>query len=173
MIYAAKNRVIIGLGKACRLFIAKPLPKPMMKYSWMENSKWYFNQNTPNFHMKKCIWQFHQQNGRHFSCHQWITRSSYTGIIPHSEMPMYWTKRYAWASYQIHKIAGAHAPGMPGSFSPSPQVSDPGMHHGTCVTHVQWGMPRSLTNGFLWNRRRGKTFSAFPAHAQPAILHIW
>ena len=78
-----------------------------------------------------------------------------------------------WASYQIRKIAGAHAPGMPGTFSPSPQVSDPDMHHGTCVTHVPWCMPGSLTSGFLWNRRRGKTFPAFPAHAQPAILRIW
>ena len=25
-----------------------------------------------------------------------------------------------------------------------PQVSDPGMHHGTCVTHVPWCMPGSL-----------------------------
>ena len=41
-----------------------------------------------------------------------------------------------WASCQIHKIGGAHAPGMRGTFSPSPQVSDPDMHHGTCVTHV-------------------------------------
>ena len=41
-----------------------------------------------------------------------------------------------WASCQIRKIAGAHAPGMPGTFSPSPQVNDPDMHHGTCVTHV-------------------------------------
>ena len=41
-----------------------------------------------------------------------------------------------WASCQIRKIAGAHAPGMPGTFSPSLQVSDPDMHHGTCVTHV-------------------------------------
>ena len=79
----------------------------------------------------------------------------------------------SWASCQIRKIAGAHAPGMPGTFSPSPQVSDPDMHHGTCVTHVPWCMPGSLTNGFLWNRRRGKTFPAFPAHAQPAILRIW
>ena len=71
------------------------------------------------------------------------------------------------------QIAGAHAPGMPGTFSPSPQVSDPDMHHGTCVTHVPWCMPGSLTSGFLWNRRRGKTFPAFPAHAQPAILRIW
>ena len=79
----------------------------------------------------------------------------------------------AWASCQIRKIAGAHAPGMPETFSPSPQVSDPDMHHGTCVTHVPWCMPGSLTSGFLWNWRRRKTFPAFPAHAQPAILRIW
>ena len=78
-----------------------------------------------------------------------------------------------WASCQIRKIAGAHVRGMPGTFSPSPQISDPDMHHGTCVTHVPWCMPGSLTSGFLWKRRRGKTFPAFPAHAQPAILRIW
>ena len=66
------------------------------------------------------------------------------------EMPV------AWASCQIRKIPGAHAPGMPGTFSPLPQVSDPDMHHGTCVTHVPWCMSGSLTSGFLWNRRRGK-----------------
>ena len=81
--------------------------------------------------------------------------------------------QHQWASCQIRKFAGAHAPGMPGTFSPSPQVSDPDMHHGTCVTHVPWCMPGSLTSGFLWNRRRGKTFPAFPAHARPAILRIW
>ena len=50
----------------------------------------------------------------------------------------------------------AHAPGMPGTFSPSPRVSDPDMHHGTCVTHVPWFMAGSLTSGFLWSRWRGK-----------------
>ena len=30
----------------------------------------------------------------------------------------------------------ALAPGMPGTFSPPLRVSDPDMHHGTCVTHV-------------------------------------
>ena len=34
-------------------------------------------------------------------------------------------------------------------------LSDPDMHHGTCVTHVPWCMPGSLTNGFLWSRWRG------------------
>ena len=80
---------------------------------------------------------------------------------------------FQWASCHIRKIAGAHAPGMPGSFSPPPRVSDPDKHHGTCVTHVPWCMPASLTSGFLWSRRRGKTFSAFAAHVQPAILRIW
>ena len=50
------------------------------------------------------------------------------------------------------KFRTAHAPGMPGTFSPSqnemkPLVSDPGIHHGTCVTHVSWCMPGSLTRG--------------------------
>ena len=70
-----------------------------------------------------------------------------------------------WASCQIRKIAGAHAPGIPGKLSQSLQVSDPDMHPGTCVTHVPWCMPGSLISGFLWNWRRGKTFPAFPAHA--------
>ena len=78
-----------------------------------------------------------------------------------------------WASCQMRKIASAHAPGMPGTFSPPPRVNDPDMHHGTCLTHVPWCMPGSLTRGFLWSRRRGKTLPAFPAHAQPAILRIW
>ena len=78
-----------------------------------------------------------------------------------------------WASYQIRKIAGARVPRMLGTFFPPPRVCDPDMHHGTCVTHVPWYMPWSLTIGFLWSRRRGKTFPAFPAHAQTAILRIW
>ena len=54
------------------------------------------------------------------------------------------------------KLRIAHAPGMPGTFSPPPRVSDPDMHHGTCVTHVSWCMPGSLTSGFLWSWWRGK-----------------
>ena len=48
------------------------------------------------------------------------------------------------------KLRVPHTPGMPGAFSPPPRVSDPDMHHGTCVT------PGSLTSGFLWSRWRGK-----------------
>ena len=46
----------------------------------------------------------------------------------------------------------AHAPR---TCSPPPRVSDPDMHHGTCVTHV-WCMTESVTSSFLWRRRRGK-----------------
>ena len=48
------------------------------------------------------------------------------------------------------KLWIVHAPGMPGTFSPpqrKPLVSDPGIHHGTCVTHVPWCMSGSLTRG--------------------------
>ena len=54
------------------------------------------------------------------------------------------------------KVRVAHAPGMPGTFSPPPRVTDPDMHHGTCLTHVPWCMPGSLNSGFLWSRWRGK-----------------
>ena len=46
-------------------------------------------------------------------------------------------------------------------------ISDPGMLHGTCVTHVPWCMSGSLT------RRGGETLPAFPANTQPDILCIW
>ena len=59
-----------------------------------------------------------------------------------------WTT-ITWVSYQIRKIADC-------AFSPPPLVSDPDMHHGTCVTHVPWCMRGSLTRGFLWSRWRGK-----------------
>ena len=47
---------------------------------------------------------------------------------------------------------------MLGTFFPPPRVSDPDMHYGTCVTHVPWCMPGSLTSGFFWSRWRGKRF---------------
>ena len=58
-----------------------------------------------------------------------------------------------WASCQIRKIAGCACAGNAGNVFPTyrlqrkPQVSDPGMHHGTCVTHVPWCMSESLIRG--------------------------
>ena len=45
---------------------------------------------------------------------------------------------------------------MPGTFFPPSRVSDPDIHHGTCMTHVPWCMLGSLTSGSLWSRWRGK-----------------
>ena len=56
-----------------------------------------------------------------------------------------------WASYQIRKIAGCTCAGDTGNVFPAtdfkgnPLVSDPGMHHGSFVTHVPWCMSGSLT----------------------------
>ena len=49
-----------------------------------------------------------------------------------------------WPLARYVKNRVAHAPGMPGTFSPPPRVSDHNMHHGTCMMHVWWCMPRSL-----------------------------
>ena len=46
-------------------------------------------------------------------------------------------------------------------------VSDPGMYHGMCVTHVPWCMSGALT------RSAGKNVAAFPEHAQTTIWRIW
>ena len=50
------------------------------------------------------------------------------------------------------KLWDAHAPGMPGTFFPPPTSKEtvnkrPGMHYGTCVTHVPWYMSGSLIHG--------------------------
>ena len=74
---------------------------------------------------------------------------TYTLITHIQQQPHRPLARYA-------KLRVAHVPGMPGTFSPPPRVSDPDMHHDTCVTHVPWCILGSLTNGFLWSRWRGK-----------------
>ena len=62
-----------------------------------------------------------------------------------------------WASCQIRKIAGCACAGNAGNVFPRHRgSSDPDMHHGTCVTHVPWCMPGSLTSNFLWGQWRGK-----------------
>ena len=75
-----------------------------------------------------------------------------------------------WTSYQIRKIAGCACARNAGNvfprrrFQSKPLVSDPGMHHGTCVTHVPWCMSGSLTCG---------DGESIPGACAPAILRIW
>ena len=78
-----------------------------------------------------------------------------------------------WASYQIREIAGCACARNAGNVFPhcrfqrKPLVSDPGMHHGTCVTHVPWCMSGSLTCG------DGENVPGIPGACAPAILRIW
>ena len=71
------------------------------------------------------------------------------------------------------KLRVAHAPGMPRKFPPrrriqrKPLVNDPGMHRGTCVTHVPWCISESLTRG------GGENVPGIPGACAPAILLIW
>ena len=71
------------------------------------------------------------------------------------------------------KLRVAHAPGMPGTFFPPPWVSDPDMRHGTCVTHVPWCMPESLTSGFLWSQWRGNRSRHSRRMRNPKFLRVW
>ena len=48
-----------------------------------------------------------------------------------------------------------------------PLVSDPAMHHGTCVTHVPWCMSGSPAPGGGWN------VPGIPGACAPAIFRIW
>ena len=65
---------------------------------------------------------------------------------------------WQWASCQIRKIARCVCAGNVGNFFPPPRVCDPGMHHGTCMMHVQRCMLGLLTRGFLWSWWRKKCF---------------
>ena len=73
-----------------------------------------------------------------------------------------------WASYQMRKIAGCACAGNVGNvftrhrLQRKSLVSDPGLHHGTCVTHVPWCMSGSLTRG------GGENVPGIPA-----ILCVW
>ena len=78
-----------------------------------------------------------------------------------------------WASCQIRKIAGCACAGNAGNVFPrrrlqrKPLLSDPGMHHDTCVTHVPWCMSGSFNCG------DGKNVPGIPGACAPAILRIW
>ena len=82
-------------------------------------------------------------------------------------------KRVPWASCQIRKNTGCACAGNVGNvfsrrrFQRKLLYSDPGMHHGTCVTHVPWCMSGSLTCG------DGENVPGIPGACASAILRIW
>ena len=104
--------------------------------------------------------------------HHWDPIEQHTVVILSNVMHWRhcsWAYRGPLTGYV--KLRVAHAPGMPGRFSPPPLVSDPDVHHGTCV-NVPGRMPGSLTS-VSFEVDGGENSPAFPKHPQPAILHIW
>ena len=101
------------------------------------------------------------------------------GVLAHLLGP-YRTYKTRWhgSLTRYVKLRVAHAPWTPGTVPPlppppppqrfqrKPLVSDPGMHHGTCVTHVPWCMSGSLTRG------DGENVPGIPGACAPAILRI-
>ena len=71
----------------------------------------------------------------------------------HKRVPLDLTEHGTFVRYV--KLRIVYAPGRSGTFSSPPRVSDPDVHHGTCVTHVPCWMSESLTRGFLWTQWRG------------------
>ena len=67
------------------------------------------------------------------------------------------------------KLRVVHAPGMQSKFVPPPRVSDPDMHHGTCVMHLAGCMSGSLTSGFLWSWWWGKRSRHFQRMRNPQL----
>ena len=107
-------------------------------------------------------------------CCRWFIPSVPKGMGLCNGMVASWGLAWlSWASYQIRKITGCACAGNVANVSPrrrlqrKPLVGDPGMHHGTCVTHVPRCMSGSLTCG------DGDNVSGIPGACAPAILRIW
>ena len=114
--------------------------------------------------------------------HKWLLPSLMIATVSARILQLgFFIRRLNGASYQIRKIADAHAPGMPATLSPPPRVSDPDIHHSTCVTHVSWCMPGSLTSGFLWSlwqekrsrhSRRMRNLQFYVFGKRPMVLYV-
>ena len=79
----------------------------------------------------------------HWYCYWWpiLRQRKFTQVLSNRHGPL---TKYVW-------LLVAHAPEYRERFprhqlQRKPLVSDPGMQHGTCVTHVPWCMSGSLTH---------------------------
>ena len=87
----------------------------------------------------------------------------------HDSIQHRWRPR---ASYQICQIAGWACACKAGTIFPATDWLEtasqrPGMHQGTCVTHVPWCMSGSLTRG------GGENFPGIPGACSTHNLRIW
>ena len=103
-------------------------------------------------------WYIHSLNPVDISVNRWHIFPIPIPIVYVCQPLLFTTHHLSLTAYSHGPLARyvmlqvAHAPGIPGTFSLPPRFGDPVMHHSTCVTHLPWWMPGSLTSGFLWSR---------------------
>ena len=77
------------------------------------------------------------------------------GLLPHTQHCV----------LRMHRECQEHCPRH--RIQRKPLISDPDMHHGTCVTHVPWCMSGSLTSG------GGEKVPGIPGACATRNLRIW
>ena len=84
-----------------------------------------------------------------------LSRLPGTGLLPHTQNCGLRIRRECRERFHRHRLQR------------KPLVSDPGMHHGTCVTHVPWCMSWSLP------AMTGKTFpfSVYKPLTEPMLTY--
>ena len=123
--------------------------------------------------------------GRKWTVSGWFTETHLTGeqsahCLPDSDLSTSsWWHRLGgdqlrtWASYQIRKIAGCACVGNAGSVLPATNFKG---NRYLAIPACIIARASSTCRDACRDRSPvvvGETFSAFPAHAQPAILRIW
>ena len=121
--------------------------------------KWYTSTHITCIHMLN--WKSHQLLWCQYHYAPYVFNWSFVIKYLHQTRPPNSRQlNDQWASYQIRKIAGCACARNAGNVFPcrqfqrKPLVSDPGMHHSTCVPHVPWCMSGSLTCGDGGKRSR-------------------
>ena len=64
--------------------------------------------------------------------------------------------------HKLRKIAGCARAGNVGNIFPAPRLSDPGIHHGRCVTHVPWCMSGLQTSRVSYEVGGGENVPGIP-----------
>ena len=87
--------------------------------------------NTKGLARSQIVVQLIQVKWRHDLCQPCCRRHLAMGLLPDTLNRGLCMHRECWERFPHHRLQR------------KPPVSDPGMHHGTCVTHVPWCMSGS------------------------------
>ena len=133
---------------------------PFSLISWRHNGRWDLGQYRRQVLVIFLVWSNSFQKG-------WLSDECKC----FSAHVLYF--QHIWASYQIHKVAGCACAVNAGNVFLATDFK--GNHYlaiPACITARASRTCRDACRD-RWHAVRGKTFPAFPEHAQPAILRIW